>query len=108
MLGLRWRVKTYVLLPYAVFCMTYAASKYYYAKGLQSALGNKPRLNYLDYYLLIGPKRGKDRAYPVSLIDSPAGEDSCELKFPVTADVIADCPGARRDVAESTVANCRA
>jgi len=88
MLGLRWRVKTYALLPYAVFCMTYAASKYYYAKGLHAALGGKSRLNYLDYYLLIGPKREKDNTYPLSLIDSPAGEDSGELKFPVPANVI--------------------
>ncbi|MGH7600814.1 MAG: CHAT domain-containing protein [bacterium] len=82
-IGISLGVKTLVLLPYAMFCIVYAVSQYYYSKAQHAALGSGKRINYLDYYLLIGPKKEKDGAYPIFLVDSPAGEDSGELKFPL-------------------------
>ena len=91
-------VKIYVLLPYAVFCIVYAASRYYYNKAQHAALGSGKRINYLDYYLLIGPKKEKGGAYPVFLVDSPAGEDSGELKFPLAEAEMAKVREALQDL----------
>lgn len=80
-LALRLRVKIHVLVPYAVFCLSSFLSRLYYDKRLKESIGTKKKTNYLDYYLLIGPRREEGKTYPVFLIDSPAGEDFCELKF---------------------------
>ncbi|MFQ5823749.1 MAG: CHAT domain-containing protein [bacterium] len=78
---LKVRIKTYVILPYLVFLISTYLSKKYFEIRLKDQIGHKEKIKYLDYYLLIGPKREKDLTYPVFLIDCPAGEDFCELKF---------------------------
>jgi len=80
-ISLRMRVKSYVILPYVIFVMTYSLSKWYYEKKLPAIGRLKKRVIPLDYYVAISPRREKGDTYPITLISSPAGEDYCELKF---------------------------
>jgi hypothetical protein len=80
-ISIRLSVKLYVILPYAMFFITYALTNLYYEKKLPAIGHLKERLIPLDYYISINPKPEKADAYPVTLISSPAGEDFCELKF---------------------------
>jgi len=82
-IALKWGVRIYIFLSYTIFCMTYFVSRQYYEKRLQAIIGVNERLIPLDYYVLIGPRLKKSKTYPVSLVYSPAGEDNCELKFPL-------------------------
>ena len=74
-------IKNHVFLPYIIFITSYVISNNYYAKNKAPNFGTKKRIIYEDYYILIGPKRKKENTYPVFLIDCPAGEDFCEMKF---------------------------
>ncbi len=76
-------VRVYVIFPYALFCFSHALSKQYYEKKLPAIGFIRERIIPLDYYVSISPKRKKEDTYPVTLIASPAGEDYCELKFPL-------------------------
>lgn len=78
------QVRIMVILPAVVFCISHAISKFYFEKRLRELIGQKEKIFYRDYHVVISPKRAQEEAYPVVLVDSPAGEDYGELKFPST------------------------
>lgn len=97
--ALSLRTKIYVILPYAVFGLSSVLSARYYRKRLKELLGTKEKINYRDYYLLIGPAREKGETWPVFLVDSPAAEGFCELKFPLSGEAI-------KKIREKMAQNC--
>ncbi len=83
-MALHFRMRLYVILPFVGDSLAYAFAKRFYGKELFRPLGSKQRLAYRDYYVLIGPKRKETNAYPLFLLDSPAGEDFGELQIPLS------------------------
>ncbi|MDZ7263120.1 MAG: CHAT domain-containing protein [candidate division KSB1 bacterium] len=78
-IGLYMGVKLYVILPFLVFCFAYELTKRFYEYCRKP--NGKQKILLLDFYLAIGPKREKRDTYPLTLIASPAGEDSCEIRL---------------------------
>ncbi len=78
-IGLRMGIKLYVILPFLVFSFAYEHTKRYFES--HGKPDGKMKVLPLDFYLAIGLKREKRDAYPETLISSPAGEESCEIRL---------------------------
>lgn len=77
--SLRMGVKLYIILPFLIFCFAYEITKRFY--DCHGKPNGRQKLLPLDFYLAIGQKREKRDTYPETLVASPAGEDSCEIKL---------------------------
>lgn len=78
-LGFYFGMKFYIIVPYLILIFSYHVTRKYHDRWLRIAI-QRPVLP-LDFYIAINPRTAKGDSYPLTLITSPAGEDSGEMKL---------------------------
>ncbi|MDZ7356854.1 MAG: CHAT domain-containing protein [candidate division KSB1 bacterium] len=78
-LGFRFGMKFYIIVPFLILIFSHQVTRKYHDRWHRKAI-QRPVLP-LDFYIAINPRTAKSDSYPLTLIASPAGEDSAEMKL---------------------------